>query len=79
MGKPMKAGSLKPSLNRWTWLVTLLIGVSSGRLDAGSPGRPGPMVGKAAPAFHIQGIFNEPYSLETFKGHILVMQFGASW
>jgi hypothetical protein len=75
----MKAGSRRPSRNRWIWLVTLLIGVSSSHLDASSPDRPGPMVGKAAPAFHIQGIFNEPYSLETFKGHILVMQFGASW
>lgn len=37
------------------------------------------MVGKAAPAFQIQGIFHEPYSLEAFKGHILVMQFGSSW
>ena len=27
----------------------------------------------------VQGIFNETLSLETFKGHILVMQFGASW
>jgi hypothetical protein len=36
-------------------------------------------VGKVAPEFHIQGIYNEPYSLETFKGHILVIQFGASW
>jgi hypothetical protein len=29
--------------------------------------------------FQIQGIFGEPYSLELFKGHILVMQFGSSW
>ncbi len=39
----------------------------------------GSLVGKAAPEFHIQGIYNESYSLEKFKGHILVMQFGASW
>jgi hypothetical protein len=75
----MKAGNLRPSLNRWIGLVTLLIGMSSGRLDARDPSRPGPMVGKVAPEFHIQGIYNEPYSLEAFKGHILVMQFGASW
>ncbi len=37
------------------------------------------MVGKNAPEFHVQGIYNENYSLESFKGHILVMQFGASW
>ena len=39
----------------------------------------GPLVGRKAPDFHIQGIYTEPYSLETFKGHIMVMQFGASW
>ena len=36
-------------------------------------------VGQKAPDFHITGIYNEPYSLETFKGHVLVMQFGSSW
>ena len=39
----------------------------------------GPLLGKPAPAFHVQGIYQENLSLETFKGHILVMQFGASW
>ena len=39
----------------------------------------GSLVGQKAPEFHIQGIWGEPYSLETFKGHILVMQFGTSW
>ncbi len=41
--------------------------------------KPGPLVGKPAPAFQVQGIFGESLSLESFKGHILVMQFGASW
>ncbi len=41
--------------------------------------KPGPLVGKAAPAFQVPGSFNESFSLETFKGHILVMQFGSSW
>ena len=65
--------------NQGSWLAALLIGVSSGSLAAKSPEGPGPMVGKTAPAFQIQGIFDESYSLETFKGHILVMQFGSSW
>ncbi len=41
--------------------------------------RGGALVGKSAPEFHVPGIFGETYSLEKFKGHILVMQFGASW
>ena len=37
------------------------------------------LLGKPAPAFQLQGIYNETYSLDQFKGHILVMQFGSSW
>ncbi len=37
------------------------------------------LVGTPAPAFQLQGIHNETYSLDQFKGHILVMQFGSSW
>jgi len=37
------------------------------------------LVGKPAPSFQLQGIYNETYSLDRFKGHILVMQFGSSW
>lgn len=62
-----------------SWLAAVLIGVSSNRLMATSARGPGPMVGKRAPEFQIQGPFDESYSLKTFKGHILVMQFGASW
>ena len=51
--------------------------VASGAASAEA--RPGPLVGKTAPAFRVEGIFHETYSLETFKGHILVMQFGTSW
>jgi hypothetical protein len=39
----------------------------------------GPLLGKPAPAFRVQGIYEESLCLEAFKGHILVMQFGASW
>ena len=41
--------------------------------------RQGALVGKPAPSFQLQGIYNESYSLDQFKGHILVMQFGSSW
>jgi hypothetical protein len=37
------------------------------------------LIGKPAPGFQLQGIYNETYSLDQFKGHILVMQFGSSW
>ena len=41
--------------------------------------RQGSLVGKPAPGFQLQGIYSENYSLDQFKGHILVMQFGSSW
>jgi hypothetical protein len=41
--------------------------------------RQGTLVGKPAPSFQLQGIYNETNSLDQFKGHILVMQFGSSW
>jgi hypothetical protein len=41
--------------------------------------RQGALVGKPAPSFQLQGIYDEAYSLDQFKGHILVMQFGSSW
>jgi len=74
----MRTVSGRSFRSQWPWLAALLIGVSGASLEARRTG-PGPMVGKGAPAFHIQGIFDELYSLETFKGHILVMQFGTSW
>jgi hypothetical protein len=46
---------------------------------AEAQGRGSGLVGKPAPEFHVDGIYNETYSLEKFKGHILVLQFGASW
>ncbi len=46
---------------------------------AQAQGRSSGVVGKMAPEFHIQGIYDESYSLEKFKGHILVLQFGSSW
>ena len=64
-------------LKHWCWVAVLLAAscLSSHAARSG----PGPLVGKRAPAFHVQGIYDENYSLEAFKGHILVMQFGTSW
>ncbi len=60
------------------WVVAAAgIWIFTGEVSA--QGRRGGLVGKTAPEFHVQGIFQEAYSLETFKGHILVMQFGTSW
>ncbi len=75
----MKVHSLKSTLNYWSWLAVILVGFCGSSLAAGSQVGQGPLVGKKAPAFQVQGIFHEPYSLETFKGHILVLQFGTSW
>ncbi len=65
------------TVNRWPW-ISVLLAVSGLSSHAAKDGQ-GPLVGKKAPDFHIQGIYDENYSLEAFKGHILVMQFGTSW
>jgi hypothetical protein len=72
----MKAGDLRMFLRSTLWLAPAIATLSASGAQAI---KQGPLLGKPAPAFHIQGIFNEPLSLESFKGHILVMQFGASW
>ncbi len=59
--------------------IMLLLAAASATAQNGQPVGRGAMVGKQAPPFQLQGIYNESYSLETFKGHILVMQFGSSW
>jgi hypothetical protein len=75
----MKTSNPASSLARWILAATLLAGIGSFHSEGRSQEGPGPMVGKPAPAFQIQGIHGESYSIETFKGHILVMQFGSSW
>ena len=71
-------GSGSPS-TRWLLAATILVGIGAFHYDGWSQERQGAMLGKPAPAFQVQGIYGESYSLESFKGHILVMQFGASW
>ena len=67
----------RPCLNHWCCLATLLAAFCLPSQAARNG--PDPLVGKQAPAFHAHGIYDEDYSLEAFKGHILVMQFGTSW
>ncbi len=62
----------------WSWFAICAVLLWESSRAAEVPGQ-GPLVGTKAPGFHVQGTFSEDYSLESFKGHILVMQFGASW
>jgi hypothetical protein len=74
----MKRQGAKQSLIEGVWLAACLIGLCVWPNDGYAQGL-GALVGQKAPAFSIPGIWDEPYSSETFKGHILVMQFGSSW
>ncbi len=76
----MKPDGLSHAWRGRTLLAALvLLGclVSAARSQAQS--RASRLIGKPAPNFQLQGIYDETYSLDQFKGHILVMQFGSSW
>jgi hypothetical protein len=60
------------------WMAAVLLGGWAGD-RACAQDRQGPLLGKPAPAFQVQGIYGEPYSLQLFHGQILILQFGASW
>jgi hypothetical protein len=75
----MRASVPGSSLPQWFLAATLLSGVGGSSREGWAQEQQGPMLGREAPPFQVRGIFGETYSLETFKGHILVMQFGASW
>ena len=60
-------------------LAAALLGFCAQPNHCEAEARQGALVGKPAPSFQLQGIYDEAYSLEQFKGHILVMQFGSSW
>lgn len=74
----MRAPGWRSFLKGWLWSGALFLAGTGLAADGREEGA-GPLAGKPAPAFHVQGIFQEQYSLEPFKGHILVMQFGTSW
>ena len=75
----MKADAVGAVWRGWPLLGAALL--SCWMSAAGSPAqsRQDALLGKPAPSFQLQGIYNEAYSLDLFKGHILVMQFGSSW
>lgn len=64
--------------NRFNYWCRFLLVLSCSSLSLPAA-NPHPLLGKPAPAFRVKGIYQETYSLDMFKGHILVMQFGASW
>ena len=72
----MKARDLRMLVRSVFWLAPAILTLSA---SGATTVKQGPLLGKRAPAFQVQGIFGESCSLEMFKGHILVMQFGASW
>ena len=75
----MKAEGISGGWRRRVVLAVALLGVCAQVTSCRAQSRRGALVGKPAPNFQLQGIYNEPYSLDQFKGHILVMQFGSSW
>ncbi len=60
-------------------LAAAVLAVCAQVLPCQAQSRQSGLVGKPAPSFQLQGIYDETYSLDQFKGHILVMQFGSSW
>ncbi len=60
-------------------LAAVVVGLCLPAVPGLAQSRRGALVGKPAPSFQLQGIYDESYSLDQFKGHILVMQFGSSW
>lgn len=66
-------------IRQWrAWFLLLAVAGTMSAWAAEDPTR-GPLVGKPAPAFQVQGIYHETYTLDSFKGRLLILQFGASW
>ncbi len=72
----MKAAEFSILARTALWLVPAILSLSA---TGAEPVKQGRLFGKPAPAFQVQGIYGENLSLDTFKGHILVIQFGTSW
>jgi hypothetical protein len=75
----MKAHGVRLVWCSRTLLAAALLGCCTVAVRSQAQSRQSALVGKPAPSFQLQGIYNETYSLDKFKGHILVMQFGSSW
>ncbi len=70
---------LRPRRRAYALLTAALLGCCAYALPSQAMSRQSALVGKPAPNFQLKGIYDESYSLDQFKGHILVMQFGSSW
>ncbi len=75
----MKADEFRGAGRSWALLGAVLLIGCVHAFPSHAQSRKDVLVGKPAPSFQLQGIYNESYSLDLFKGHILVMQFGSSW
>ena len=75
----MKANGLRRVVRGRGLLVAALLSCCAQVIPGQAQSRQSRLVGKPAPNFQLQGVYNETYSLDQFKGHILVMQFGSSW
>jgi hypothetical protein len=75
----MKAEGISGIWRSRALLAALLLGCCTHVIPSQAQSRQSGLVGKPAPSFQLQGIYGETYSLDLFKGHILVMQFGSSW
>jgi len=75
----MKADSVSSVWRGRVVLAAALVGFYAQVIPCQAQSRQRALVGKPAPSFELQGIYNKTYSLDQFKGHILVMQFGSSW
>jgi hypothetical protein len=75
----MKTDGFSWGLRGRAVLAAALLSLCAPVIPCQAQSRQGALVGKPAPSFQLQGIYNETYSLDQFKGHILVMQFGSSW
>ncbi len=60
-------------------LAVVVLGCGAQVSPCQAQSRQSALLGKPAPSFQLQGIYGETFSLDQFKGHILVMQFGSSW
>lgn len=75
----MKAELFDLRVGRRALLVAALLTTLTFITPAQAQSRQSGLVGTRGPNFRLQGIYDESYTLDQFKGHILVMQFGSSW
>jgi hypothetical protein len=75
----MKAELMEQCCGRCALLAAALLTTLAFLTPAQAQSKRNGLVGTRAPNFRLQGVYDETYTLDQFKGHILVMQFGSSW